>query len=81
MPHGSGPVRPDLAHVEPTLYRRWLRRHELGPGHPHVHGANLGFSLAAYHQVGGFPHHACGEDVELVRRLRLAGLPVEATGR
>ncbi len=74
-----GTVRPDLAHVEPALYRRWLSRHELGPGHTHVHGANLGFSLAAYHQVGGFPHDECGEDVELVRRLRLAGLPVQAT--
>ncbi|MDF8263619.1 glycosyltransferase [Luteipulveratus flavus] len=75
-----GAVRPDSADEGPELLRRWLARHELGPGHEHVFGANLGVGLAAYEQVGGFPPLASGEDVELVRRLRGAGLPILTVG-
>ena len=48
-----------------------------GDGHEHVHGANLGFTLAAYRAVGGFPHLPVHEDVELVRALRRLGRPVD----
>jgi hypothetical protein len=75
-----GTVLPDLQEMDPVLHRRWLDRHDDRHGHPHVHGANLGFSLAAYLQVGGFTHQECGEDVDLVSRLRRAGLAVLATG-
>jgi hypothetical protein len=74
-----GTVLPDLQETEPLLHQRWLDRHDDQLGHPHVHGANLGFSLAAYLHVGGFTHQACGEDVDLVSRLRRAGLVVQAT--
>jgi glycosyltransferase involved in cell wall biosynthesis len=74
-----GTVLPDLQETEPLLRQRWLDRHHGHVGHPHVHGANLGFSLAAYLQVGGFTHQECGEDVDLVSRLRRAGLVVLAT--
>ena len=74
-----GTVLPDLEFTEPLLYQRWLDRHDLGPGHPHVHGANLGVSLAAYRAVGGFTHRECGEDVHLVSRLRRAGLSALVT--
>lgn len=74
-----GTVLPDLEITEPVLYQRWLDRHDLGPGHPHVHGANLGVSLAAYSAVGGFTHRECGEDVHLVSRLRRAGLSALVT--
>jgi hypothetical protein len=75
-----GTVFPDLEQAEPLLHQRWLDRHDDSLGHRHVHGANLGFSLAAYLQVDGFTHRECGEDVDLVSRLRRAGLVVQATG-
>lgn len=74
-----GTVLPDLQETEPLVHQQWLDRHVDYLGHPHVHGANLGFSLAAYQQVGGFTHQECGEDVDLVSRLRRAGLVVLAT--
>jgi hypothetical protein len=46
-----------------------------------VHGANLGFSLAAYDRVGGFAPLATGEDVDLVERMQSAGVPWRATDR
>ncbi|MEH3136617.1 MAG: glycosyltransferase [Mycolicibacterium neoaurum] len=58
------------AGVGPEIYRRWLRRHELTEGHPHVHGANLGFRADVYLRAGGFPECAAGEDVKLVERIR-----------
>ena len=49
-------------------------------GHPHVHGANLGLSAAAYRQVGGFPPLALAEDHALVDALERCGLPVARAG-
>ena len=40
-----------------------------GP-HPHVHGANLGFTAGAYRAAGGFPPLRTGEDRALVATLR-----------
>ena len=37
---------PDPADLSPSLMRAWLHRHPSGAGPTHVHGANLGFSLA-----------------------------------
>jgi glycosyltransferase involved in cell wall biosynthesis len=59
-----------------------------GP-HPHVHGANLGFSAAAYLKAGGFPDVPAGEDHALVaamaatggRVLRTRSLPVVTSAR
>src|SRR5690606_39684918 len=42
-------------------------------GHPHVHGANLGVSAAAYRAVGGFPPLAAHEDQALVAALARDG--------
>ncbi len=42
-------------------------------GHPHIHGANLGVSAAAYQSVGGFEALACSEDVALVQACQAAG--------
>ncbi len=44
--------------------------------HPHVHGANLGFTAAAYQAVGGFPALRTGEDRALVRSLQARGFRV-----
>ncbi|MEU1536489.1 glycosyltransferase [Streptomyces fagopyri] len=57
--------------------------------HPHVHGANLGVSAAAYLRVGGFAALPTGEDRDLTARLSEAGhriartdqYPVHTAGR
>ncbi|QOW24425.1 glycosyltransferase [Lysobacter sp. H23M47] len=43
------------------------------PGHPHVHGANLGVAADAYVRAGGFQPGAAHEDVSLVKRLAAIG--------
>ncbi|MGU3651049.1 glycosyltransferase [Mycolicibacterium sp. A43C] len=58
------------AGLGPDMYRRWVRRHDLAEGHPHVHGANLGFRADIYLRAGGFPECTTGEDVKLVQRIR-----------
>jgi glycosyltransferase involved in cell wall biosynthesis len=58
-------------------------------GHPHVHGTNLGVSMAAYLDAGGFSPLATGEDQALWRALAGAGrrlvatpaIPVTTSGR
>jgi hypothetical protein len=42
----------------------------------HIHGANMGFSAAAYWRLGGFAPLASGEDVDLVERFQAAGCNV-----
>ena len=51
-----------------------------GPDHPHVHGANLSLSAAAYRAVGGFPPLALAEDHALVAALEARGLRVARAG-
>ncbi len=51
----------------------WHERHDLGEGHPHVHGANLGLTLAAHRDAGGFPALPLHEDVLLVAAVKGAG--------
>ncbi len=56
------------------VIRRYLRRYRSkGPGHNHIHGANMGFRADVYWQVGGFRALETGEDVELVDRFEAAG--------
>jgi glycosyltransferase involved in cell wall biosynthesis len=50
-----------------------------GPTHPHVHGANLGFSAAAYLAAGGFGPARTAEDHALVNALAAAGRRVLRT--
>lgn len=69
----TGTVRP--VGLSEDRLGRWLAAHQLGDGHDHVHGANLGFTLAAHDAVGGFAPLPTGEDVDLVARLRAAGVP------
>lgn len=45
-------------------------------GHPHVHGANLGLSAAAYRAVGGFAALAAHEDRALLDALEGGGFSV-----
>jgi glycosyltransferase involved in cell wall biosynthesis len=48
-------------------------------GHSHVHGTNLGVSMAAYLEAGGFSPLATGEDHALWQALAGAGRPLVAT--
>ncbi len=76
-----GTVQPDPADLDARSWSAWRVRHRLGEGHEHVHGANLGFLLAAYQQVGGYEDVRVHEDVRLVRALRATGRPHLATAR
>lgn len=73
-----GVVRvPNWRNFSPPVVRRYLRSYRsTGPGHDHVHGANMGFRADAYWHVGGFRALATGEDVALVHRFEEAGLTV-----
>lgn len=76
-----GTVGPDADDVDVVVLERWRVRHELGEDHSHVHGANLGFLLAAYVAAGGFLPVPVDEDVRLVASLRATGAIVCATSR
>ena len=59
------------------VVREFARRYGRWRGwHPHVHGANLGFTAAAYQAVGGFPAQPTGEDRALVAALQAGGFRV-----
>ncbi|HTW20658.1 MAG TPA: glycosyltransferase [Mycobacteriales bacterium] len=49
--------------------RAWRDGYQPVEHHPHIHGANLGLTAAAYLAAGGFPPLPLGEDVALVGRL------------
>jgi Glycosyl transferase family 2 len=56
-------------------YRAWQVHH------PHVHGANLGFTADAYQAAGGFRPLPTAEDHALVDDLLAAGAPLLRTAR
>lgn len=75
-----GSVRPEPAGLSEAGLAQWQARHDLGDGHRHVFGANLGFSRRTLLCVGGFQPLRVHEDVDLTRRAQAAGLVVKATG-
>lgn len=77
----AGTVEPDRAELAGHLFTLWQQDYQPVEGHPHIHGANLGVSAAAYQAVGGFPPLPAREDVALVHALRQAGCRVEATAQ
>lgn len=76
-----GPVRVSRwrGYCEATrrAFELWERAED---GHPHVHGANLGCSAAAYLALGGMAAHVTGEDVDFVRRAEAMGLDIARRG-
>lgn len=74
-----GTVVPAALDVTMALDSQWRSHHDLVEGHAHVHGANLGLSLAAYRSVGGFAPLAAHEDVRLVAEVRARGWRWSAT--
>lgn len=75
-----GTVRPDAGEIQVAVLEDWRRRHILGDGHPHIHGANLGVRGDIYCAAGGFADTAVDEDVLLVRAVRAAGAQVVSSG-
>ena len=77
----------DWAGHAPAVRERWRQAYGTSDPHPHVHGANLGLTAAAYESIGGFPGVAVDEDVALVeasaglRVVRTRALPVRTSGR
>lgn len=72
----AGLVGVDWSGSDPDLPGRYvasLSAHGTGPGHGHVHGANLGLRASWWQAVGGCGAAACGEDRELWARLARAG--------
>lgn len=76
-----GTATPLLDDVDPHTMARWWARHRLVEGHDHIHGANLGFLLAAYREAGGFEPLALHEDVHLVQAIRRSHRRHVATAR
>ncbi len=72
-----GTVRIPVWRLPAEVARRYLRAYNSkGPGHPHIHGANMGFRADAYWEVGGFQALVTGEDVDLVRRFEAADMRI-----
>jgi len=70
----------DWAGHPPEVPPRFYQRYGNGQGtHPHVHGANLGFSARAYLAAGGFRPSPTAEDHALVESLRAAGAAILRT--
>lgn len=77
-----GTVRIPLWRLPGEVARRYLAAYRSdGPGHDHVHGANMGFRADAYWGVGGFRALATGEDVDLVERFEAAHLSIHRDAR
>ena len=74
-----GTAVPDPEDLTAEELSRWHSLHALEEGHPHVHGANLGFTAEAYNRAGGFAPLPAHEDVDLVARLKACGTPWTAT--
>lgn len=58
------------------LRRHFSKNYTDADGHKHIHGANLGVSVAAYERAGGFRPLSCSEDVALVNDLEKTGASI-----
>jgi glycosyltransferase involved in cell wall biosynthesis len=65
--------------TQEVFERRYWPRGRLDFEHSHVHGTNLGVSMAAYLEAGGFPGVVTGEDHALWRALAGANRRLVAT--
>ncbi|MCG2624306.1 glycosyltransferase [Arthrobacter sp. I2-34] len=65
-----GTVMPDPDELSAAALDRWMRRHRLAVGHPHIHGANLGLNADLYLRAGGYRGQTVGEDRDLVARAK-----------
>jgi hypothetical protein len=71
----------DWSEHPPAVRRLFEERYgDSGESHPHVHGANLGFTARAYLAAGGFGPLATAEDHAFVRSLAAVGGRILRTG-
>jgi Glycosyl transferase family 2 len=71
-----GTVRPGDG-LHPQVEDAWFAAHDLGEGHSHVHGANLGIRASTYLHLGGWRPLVTGEDTDLAdRAARSAGVQI-----
>jgi hypothetical protein len=75
-----GTVLPDPDELAAGLLAAWRLRHNNSDGHPHVHGANMGFRGDMYLAAGGFQDVLTHEDVLLSVSVRAAGGRVLSAG-
>ncbi|MDR6989931.1 glycosyltransferase [Luteimonas sp. 3794] len=66
----------DWLDYDDTVRMHFGTPEEQRDGHPHVHGANMGFSAAMYLRCGGFPPLSAHEDVAMVAALHRAGADI-----
>jgi glycosyltransferase involved in cell wall biosynthesis len=64
---------PDASPALRRRYEEMMARLGTGHGHPHVYGANLGFTAGAYVRAGGMPPMRTGEDHQMWAALRATG--------
>jgi glycosyltransferase involved in cell wall biosynthesis len=57
----------------------WRAGYRATEQHPHIHGANLSFTAAAYVDVDGWPTLPVHEDAALIKRLAARGVVSTAT--
>ena len=69
----------DWSGHDPRVARRWGESYRAVEHHSHVHGANLGFTAAAYLEAGGWPALPAHEDVALLNRLKSRRIVATAT--
>jgi cellulose synthase/poly-beta-1,6-N-acetylglucosamine synthase-like glycosyltransferase len=75
-----GNAIPQPRRLSAAVERAWFASHQLGDGHRHVHGANLGIRADAYLSLGGWTSLTSGEDIALATRADAAALRVVRTG-
>ncbi|MCQ9165995.1 MULTISPECIES: glycosyltransferase family 2 protein [unclassified Arthrobacter] len=75
----TGTVEPAAADLGRHALAQWFACHDLGEGHPHVHGANMGFRADVFEALGGFADQALHEDRDFVALARARGHAVVAT--
>jgi glycosyltransferase involved in cell wall biosynthesis len=72
----------DWSEHSPAVRRLFERRYgDTSGSHPHVHGANLGFTARAYLAAGGFGPQPTAEDHAFVGSLAAAGGRILQTGQ
>ncbi|RAN76785.1 hypothetical protein B5P43_22350 [Bacillus sp. SRB_336] len=75
----AGTVEPVAADLSGPALARWYACHDLREGHPHVHGANMGFRADVFEALGGFRDQGLHEDRDLVALARASGYAVLST--
>lgn len=76
----TGFVATDLSDTPDELRDLAPTATHLKDGHPYVYGANLGFTLQTYLDLGGFAPLAAHEDVAFVEKARRLGVRCHASG-